>query len=104
MFKVNKRNTRTRCETCLKFTIKSHSGVFTVNFEHISFTLCSVSIVNFEQVNADWVVIYSKQHGDGESATIIHKDFVCQHDGHPKAYRKTAQPARNISQKLRRHK
>ena len=28
MFKVNNRNARTRCEIC--------SGVFTVNFEHIS--------------------------------------------------------------------
>ena len=43
MFKVNNRNTRARCEMCSKLTIKtlerSHwrrSGVFTVNFEHIS--------------------------------------------------------------------
>ena len=43
MFKVNNRNTRTRREICLKITIKtqeqSHcrrSGVFIVNFEHIS--------------------------------------------------------------------
>ena len=45
---------------CSKFTIKTPerrhcrcSGVFIVNFEHI--TRCfSVSIVNFEQVNAGW--------------------------------------------------
>ena len=43
MFKVNSRNTRTRCETCLKLTIKipercqwRRSGIFIVNFEHIS--------------------------------------------------------------------
>ena len=43
IFKVNNRNTRTRCETCSKLTIKTperrhwrHSGVFIVNFEHIS--------------------------------------------------------------------
>ena len=43
MFKVNNRNTRTRCEICLKLTIKTperrqwrRSGVFIVNFEHIS--------------------------------------------------------------------
>ena len=36
MFKVNSRNTKTKCETY---------------FTHCS----SVSIVNFEQVNADWV-------------------------------------------------
>ena len=43
MFKVNSRNTRTRCEICSKLTIKTPerrhwrlSGVFIVNFEHIS--------------------------------------------------------------------
>ena len=43
MFKVNNRNTGTRCEICSKLTIKTperrqrqRSGVFTVNFEHIS--------------------------------------------------------------------
>ena len=58
MFRINNRNTRTRCEICSKLTIKTPawhecrlSGVFIVDFEHIS--LCSrVSIVNFEQVNA----------------------------------------------------
>ena len=43
MFKVNNRNTRTRCE-----------GVFIIKFEHISH-LALVSIVKFEQVTADWV-------------------------------------------------
>ena len=53
LLKVNNRNTRTRCEICSKLTIKTperrqwrRSGVFIVNFS-------SVSIVNFEQVNAD---------------------------------------------------
>ena len=43
MFKINNRNTRTRCEICSKLTIKTperrhwhRSAVFTVNFEHIS--------------------------------------------------------------------
>ena len=39
-FKVNSRNTRTRCEIFSKLTIKTvdrrRSGVFIVNFEHIS--------------------------------------------------------------------
>ena len=46
MFKVNNRNTRSRCEICSKLTIKTAgqrqwrtSGAF---------------IVNFEQANADW--------------------------------------------------
>ena len=43
LLKVNNRNTRTRCEICLKLTIKiserrqwRRSGIFIVNFEHIS--------------------------------------------------------------------
>ena len=41
LLKVNNKNTKTRCEICSKLTIKAlrhwrHSGVFVVNFEHIS--------------------------------------------------------------------
>ena len=41
LLKVNNKNTKTRCEICSKLTIKTlrhwrHSGVFVVNFEHIS--------------------------------------------------------------------
>ena len=43
MFKVNNKNTRARSEICSKLTIKTperrhwrRSGVFIVNFEHIS--------------------------------------------------------------------
>ena len=43
MFRVNNRNTRTRCEICSKLTIKTpqrpqwgRSSVFIVRFEHIS--------------------------------------------------------------------
>ena len=42
MFKVNNKNTRTRCEICSKLTIKipeqqwHRFDVFIVNFEHIS--------------------------------------------------------------------
>ena len=43
LLKVNKRNTKTRCEICSKLTIKTperrhwrRSGVFIINFEHIS--------------------------------------------------------------------
>ena len=64
MFKVNNRNTVTRCEIYSELTIKiperrhwHRSGTFVVNFEQLwtYFTPCSsVSIVNFEQVNAGW--------------------------------------------------
>ena len=49
LFKVNNGNTRKKCEICSKLTIKTpeqrRSGVFIVNFEHISqlflvFLLC----------------------------------------------------------------
>ena len=57
IFRVNNRNTRVRCEICSKLTIKTperhRSGVLIVNY----FAPCSnASIVNFEQVNAGWVV------------------------------------------------
>ena len=47
---------------CSKLTIKTpvrrhghRSGVFIANFEHIFTPFTSVSIVDFEQVNASWV-------------------------------------------------
>ena len=47
MFKVNNRNTRTRCEIWSKLTIKTP--------ERRYFTPCSSAfIVNCEQVNAGW--------------------------------------------------
>ena len=56
MFKVNNRNTRTRCEICLKLVNKKDtSGLALVslllNF-NIFHTLCF--IVNFEKINAGW--------------------------------------------------
>ena len=40
LLKIDNRSTRTRCEICSKLTIKTPkrrgSGVFSVNFEHIS--------------------------------------------------------------------
>ena len=58
LLKVNHRNTRARCEICSKLTIKTserrhwrRSGVFIVNFEHIS-PCSSISVVNFENIFA----------------------------------------------------
>ena len=53
MFKVNNRNTRTRCEICSKLTIKI-SLLLTLIIFH---SLLNVSIVNFEQVNASWDIM-----------------------------------------------
>ena len=53
-----------RCEICSKLTVKPtkqrywhHFGGFIVNSEHISHLFSSVSILNFEQVNAGWAII-----------------------------------------------
>ena len=66
LLKVNNRNTRTRCEICSKLTIKTperrhwrRSCVVIVNFEHFT-PYCSVSVANFEQVNAHWELICLK--------------------------------------------
>ena len=63
LLKVNNGNIRTRGEICSKLTMKTpdrrhwhRSGVFIVNFEHISHFV-SVSIVNFEHVIAGWVKV-----------------------------------------------
>ena len=60
-FKVNNRNTRKRYEICSKLTITiperhhcHHSGVFIVNFEHISHLFLVLFIVVFEQVTVSW--------------------------------------------------
>ena len=56
MFKVNNRNTKTRCEICSKLTIKIPERLVSLLLTlNIHFTPCSsVSIDNFEQVNAGW--------------------------------------------------
>ena len=65
LFKVNYRNPRTMCKICSKLTIKKperrqtpgwgRSGVFIFSFEHNFISWSSISIVNFEEVNTDWV-------------------------------------------------
>ena len=74
------RNSRKRCAICSKLTIETlerrhrrRSGVFIVNFEHVSHLFLCVFIVNFEhishlfprnsvvdfeQVNVSWVLIH----------------------------------------------
>ena len=61
MFKVNNRNFRKKLEVCSVLAVKilerphwRRSGVFVANFEHIP--CASVSVVDFEQVNAGWEV------------------------------------------------
>ena len=61
---MNNKSTRNRCQICSKLTIKTserrhgrRSGVFIINFEHISHLFSSVSTVDFEQVNVSWVTV-----------------------------------------------
>ena len=49
MFQVTNKNIRTRYEICSKLTIKTPLLLLTLNIFH---TCSSVSILNFEQVNA----------------------------------------------------
>ena len=61
LLKVNNRNSKTRCEIRSKLTIKApkrrhwrRSGVFVVNFLHISHIVLVFSIVNFEHAIDGW--------------------------------------------------
>ena len=63
MFKVNNRNTRTRCDICSKLTIKTpewRQNVFIVNFEHTSHLVLVFLLLTFEQVNAGWVPYFNE--------------------------------------------
>ena len=68
MFKVNNRNTRTRCEICSKLTMKTPErqqlrrfGIFIVNFEHILHLFLVFLLLLFEQVNVDLVPVNENQ-------------------------------------------
>ena len=56
LFKVNNKNTRKRCEICSGSRIKCCSDIFII-LEHKITPLSSVSIADFEQVNATWIVL-----------------------------------------------
>ena len=74
LLKFNNRNTSKRCEIFSKLTIKTserrhwrRSGVFIINFEHVSHL--SSSVVNFELINSSW-----DNSGNIKIASI---DFLC---------------------------
>ena len=60
LFKVNNKNNRTICEICSKLIIKTSEHVIDAVLVPLLlslnkfYTLFGVSIVDFEQVNADW--------------------------------------------------
>ena len=49
-------------------TLERRSGVFIVNFEHVSH-LFLVSIIDFEQVNISWKD--NQHHGNGHDLTCV---------------------------------
>ena len=56
MFKVNNRNSKTGCEICSRLTIKTperhhcgRSGVFIVNFDHISHLFVVFLLMSFSR-------------------------------------------------------
>ena len=61
MFRVNNRNTGRRCEICSKLTIKAPERHHWRRVWSYFTSCCSVSIVNFENLNADWVWRYIMQ-------------------------------------------
>ena len=65
LLKVNNRNTRTRCEICLKWTY------FWTYFTPFS----SVSIVNFEHVIVGWVLFLEKARTKKEASCICN-DYI----------------------------
>ena len=73
VLKVNSENTRKICEIGSKLTIKKQNGVIDVVLVSsllTDFTNCfAVSIVDFEQVNADWV---TKKISFKKDETVIH--------------------------------
>ena len=71
------------CEICSKLTIKTpqrrhsrRSGVFIVNFKHVSYLFCSVYIVDFEQVNVSWVYRRKRQEKQLTSWILFKKIVV----------------------------
>ena len=74
MFKVNNKNTRKRCEICSKLAVRSTS------LTSISNLFSSVSIVNFEEVIADWISLVSNAPwgNKGEEINYIKLYYTCQ--------------------------
>ena len=70
MFKVNNRNTVTRCEICSKFSIKTpeqrhwrHSAVFAANFKHISHLVLVFQLLTLNRwVPAGKPIVWSTVH------------------------------------------
>ena len=55
------------------YSVKPLAGVFIVNFEHIPHL---VSIVNFEQVNADWGILLPSGIQNTANSVNIHNHLL----------------------------
>ena len=79
LLKVNKRNTRTRCEICSALTIKTSerlhsrsSGLFIVNFEHISHLVLLFFLFTLSRwmPSGYWVLINAMSQNDPAAFTL----------------------------------
>ena len=77
LFKVNNRNTWKRCKICSKLTKKTpeqhhclHSVAFIVNFLNYFLPFSSVSIVDFEQVNVFWNLLFTLNNKQTRTMTL----------------------------------
>ena len=75
MLKVNNRNTRTRCEISSKLTIKTPERCQWTYFT----PCCSVSIVNFEQVNTGWGRTFVHSYALLRSLVFAKTHFMWNH-------------------------
>ena len=73
LFKVNNKNIKTICETCLKLVIKTpeqrqchRSGVFIVNFEHVSHIVLVFPLLNMNK-QTGWVLLTLSKYGSHSS-------------------------------------
>ena len=77
LLKVNYKNTKKKCEICSKLTIEIPelhqclSDVFIVNLQHVSHNFFSVSIIDFEQVNARWISTSSNDLDDEKEIKLM---------------------------------
>ena len=102
LLKVNNRNTSTRCKKCSKLTIKTPerhhcrwrcSGVFIVNFKHISH-LVLVFFVNFEHVIAG--LVYATFSGTSQIFITESFNVYCSPEGHTYFNKHTAKSCRFV--------
>ena len=62
LLKVNNRNTRSKCKLCSKWTIEQRSGVFIINFEHISHLVLAFLLLTLNMKLTDGFILQIIHH------------------------------------------